>query len=754
LLTLVAAVAVSVAAVAAAQDADIPVRYDDHAVVRVYITSEADVHTMRSITNTLLSEGEGIGLVEYVVSPEGLEALKASGIDYRVLVENIQPFIDRERERLAGGGAAGASWFDDFKTYDEVNAKLVELETLRPDLASVFMSGLSLEGREIWGIRITGPGSDKPALLLNATQHAREWIAPMVAMYAADRLVKSYDLDPAVKQSVDAVEYLIIPVVNPDGYIYSWDFERLWRKNRRDNGDGTFGVDLNRNWGYAWGYDDIGSDPNPGSPTYRGTGPFSEPETQVMRDLYHANPQVVGNIDFHSHGELILYPWGYIPDPAPDRDLLHDLGEVMEASIYAVHGMPYANQQGYVLYPTNGDSIDWTYGDQGVFSYTIELRTGGPSGFELPPEEIIPNCEEIFPAVLDIAEFTTLGVFFTFPFGLPEIVEADLTTAVQVDITPISAGLEPGTAKLYSRVGPSGPFAESAMTDLGDGLFEGLLPATPCEQVVQFYFQVETTDANVHRSPADAPTSYYEATAYDILIAFADDFETDLGWTVTDDGITDGAWERGIPAGGGDRGDPPTDADGSGHCYVTDNADGNSDVDGGTTTLTSPVMDASDPGAMISYYRWYSNTYGSAPEADVFVVEVSDDGGGSWVELETVGPSGPEVSGGWFHKEFLIADIADITNTDRFQIRYHASDLDAGSVVEAGVDGVVVRTLSCDGEPCPWDCEDGGPDGSVGINDFLSLLGQWGGPGTCDFDGGGVGINDFLELLGAWGPCP
>jgi hypothetical protein len=752
---LVAAVVVFAGAVAAAQDGDVPGRYDDHALVRARITSGADLETMRSIAVHLMSEGEGIGFVDYVVSPQGLKALAVSGIKYRVLIDNLQPLIDEERQRLAGGGVAGASWFDDHKDYDAVNAKLTELETLRPDLASVFVAGLSLEGREIRGIRITGPGTDKPAVLLNSCQHAREWASVMVNMYAADRLIAEYDINPVVKDLVDEVEFFVIPIVNPDGYVWTWGPDRLWRKNRRDNGDGTIGVDLNRNWDYQWGYDDVGSDPFPGGTTYRGPAPFSEPETQVMRDFYLANPQIVVNLDFHTHGFLILYPWGYDYVSAPDADLLNDLGETMEASIFAVHGVPYTNQQGVYLYPANGISIDWTYGDQGVFSYTIELRTGGPSGHELPPAEIILNCQEIFPAVLDIAEFTTQGVQFSFPSGLPGIVEADLQTAVQVQITPITASLEPGTGKLFARVGPSGPFSESSLADLGGDLFQGLLPAAPCDEVVQFYFQVQTTDAVLHHSPDDAPASFYEVTAYDITVSFADDFESDQGWTVANSaGLTDGAWDRGVPVGGGDRGDPPTDADGSGQCYLTDNVDGNSDVDGGTTTLTSPVMDATDPGAVIAYFRWYSNATGGDPENDVFEVEVSDNDGTDWMNLETVGPAGPEVNGGWFHKEFLVADIAGIVNSDQFRIRFHASDVGGGSVVEAGVDGVDLMVLSCEPDPCPWDLDG---SGDVGVTDFLQLLAAWGpNPGhPADFDGSGdVGINDFLEMLANWGACP
>jgi hypothetical protein len=752
---LAAAVVVFVGAVASAQADDGRVRYDDHALVQVWVTSTAHIQKMRSIATTLMSEGEGFGYVDYVVSPRGLKELEASGIPYRVLIENLQPLIDAERERLAAGGIAGASWYDDYKTYDEHNTKLDELETLRPDLATVFVAGLSLEGREIRGIRITGPGADKPAVLLNATQHAREWITPMVATYSAERLVTEYDIDPVVQDLVDELEFLIIPIVNPDGYIYSWGPERLWRKNRRDNGDGSFGVDLNRNWAEAWGYDDIGSSPFPSDPTYRGTGPFSEPETQVMRDLYLANPQTVSNMDIHSHGQLILYPWGYIPDPPPDAVLLYDLGEIMEASIFAVHGRNYVNQQGYVLYPTNGGSIDWTYGDQGVFSYTFELRSGGPSGFELPADEIIPNCEEIFPSVLDMAAFSTQGVLFSFPSGLPEVVETDVQEAVQVKITPITAGLEPGTAKLLARVGSSGSFAESALTDLGDGLFEGLLPGAPCGEVVQYYFQVETTDAAVHTSPDDAPASYYEATAYDITEIFADNFETDQGWTTEVDGASSGFWQRGVPV--NDPGwdyDPVTDGDGSGQAYLTQNENGNTDVDDGAVRLISPLLDMSMGNVTIGYE--YFLRLSDSQNTDRLLVQISNDGGaGRWTLI-----ADHDIDGGllWRHHEITQADLdaAGVTLTSTMMVRFTANDADPQSINEAGVDGFEVRSLSCETVPCPCDCEDP-PDGTVDVGDFLALLAQWGTPDTCDCEDppdGAVDVGDFLALLATWGPCP
>src|SRR5205814_3666495 len=130
-----------------------------------------------------------------------------------------------------------------------------------PDLASKLTVGISTQGRTIYGMRISGPGApgSKPAMIFDGCQHAREWIAVMVPMYIADALVRNYDTNPTIKSLVDHLEIFIVPIVNVDGYEFTYAVggNRLWRKNRRDNssvpgGAGTFGVDLNRNWSVAW----------------------------------------------------------------------------------------------------------------------------------------------------------------------------------------------------------------------------------------------------------------------------------------------------------------------------------------------------------------------------------------------------------------------------------------------------------------------------------------------------------------------
>ncbi len=136
------------------------------------------------------------------------------------------------------------------------------------------------------------------------------------------------------------------------------------------------------------------------------------------------------------------------------------------------------------------------------------------------------------------------------------------------------------------------------------------------------------------------------------------------------------------------------------------------------------------------------------------MVEISDDGGLNWTVLESIGPDGPEVRGNWFHKEFLIAQVPGITNTDQFRVRFVASDLNLGSIVEAGIDAFEVGRFFCEGADCPADLDG---DGAVGPADLAELLSTWGPCEGCpaDIDGDGlVGETDLAELLAAWGPCP
>jgi len=381
------------------------VRYDGYQSVRVQIRSQADLNTMHEIGD-LWSEAEGVGPVDYLVAPDKIGALNATGLSYVVLNKNVQKLIDMERASLDlnGGwqGPADSSWFDDYKNLAAVSAYVDTLIALRPDLASRFSAGTSLQGRDLFGIKITSPGgvANKPAIVFNGCQHAREWITPMVTMFIADELIRNESSDAQIAALLDRVEFYIVPVVNPDGYEYTWTNDRYWRKNRR----GTYGVDLNRNWSVGWGGE--GSSSNRDSETYRGTSAFSEPESAGLADFMTSLGNVATSIDFHSYSQLILEPWGYTNQAPPDAPEFKLLGDTMAAEIFSVFGKSYVAGRTYnTIYPAAGVAGDWSYGDLGAYGLSIELRDTGQFGFELPKSQIRPNGQEIMPAVMYLAEY-------------------------------------------------------------------------------------------------------------------------------------------------------------------------------------------------------------------------------------------------------------------------------------------------------------------------------------------------------------
>ena len=308
------------------------------------------------------------------------------------------------------------------------------------------------------------------------------------------------------------------------------------------------------------------------------------------------------------------------------------------------------------------------------------------------------HCTEILAAFgahnMDTADVTPLD--FSFPSGRPSSVDPLGGFAFTVQIDDGCESLNPGTVTLHLQRGQGNETFNLSGTG---NVFDVVFPAVDCGDDFTYFFSAQTSTGSTVFDPQGANTNtanrYSAISATGFINQFLDNGQTNMGWTVSGD-ASDGQWNRGVPAGGGDRADPAADGDGSGACYVTDNADGNSDVDGGTTTLTSPVLDATGSGdAVISYYRWFHNA-GNNTVDDSFVVEITNDGT-TWVNLETLAPNHPDAAGGWNQVTFNVADF--VTPTSTVQVRFNASDLGGGSIVEAGVDGVSVDIIECGPPP-------------------------------------------------------
>ncbi len=347
------------------------------------------------------------GRIHIVATAGDLGRLSAQGVPFAVETARFAPA--RPVATSAAGGVNG-----EFHSYRELETDLKALESAYPGTVKLFTIGTSLEGRNIYAVKISdAPDRDEreAGVLFLGCHHAREWISVEVPLLLARYLAENAETDAGVRDLVGRSEIWIIPLVNPDGLEYSIDVYRYWRKNRRANADGSFGVDLNRNYGFMWGVDDAGSSPSPLSETYRGPSAFSEPETRAVRDLF-LRRDFRAVVSYHSFSQTILYPWGYTDVPTDRNSLLREIGLEMAGLIEAVNGRAYAcGQSAASLYLTNGDTTDWTFATSGIPSYTVELPPVDVEhgGFFNAGQEIGGVFRENLPAMLSLARRAVLA---------------------------------------------------------------------------------------------------------------------------------------------------------------------------------------------------------------------------------------------------------------------------------------------------------------------------------------------------------
>jgi Zinc carboxypeptidase len=337
------------------------------------------------------------GFVELLAWPGDEERLRAAGIDYEVVVEDV---VARDLADASTPSEAVAMPGPDRKDYRRLSGYVSEMKKLakkHPSLVRVLkLQHKTLEGRSVFGIEISARvrrDDGRPTFYVDGVHHAREWPAAEYPMIFAHYLAKRFGGNGRVTSLLKRLRVVIVPVVNVDGFDYSREslvdgqgletyplsiagLEAYWRKNRRSASGATapvarknpdaYGVDPNRNYSYAWGDDGGGSSGTHADQTYRGDAPFSEPETRNIRKLILGR-HVTGVITNHTYGDLVLRPWGHTAKDSADERILAPLGARLARAMGG-----YANEKGIGLYATTGTTDDWAYAATSALGYTFE----------------------------------------------------------------------------------------------------------------------------------------------------------------------------------------------------------------------------------------------------------------------------------------------------------------------------------------------------------------------------------------------
>ncbi len=381
---------------------------ENYKLIKILIPDQTAFQKMISTGVDLEGASGKVGeWYQLTVSESEMKLLLDEGFQINVEIEDLTQFYSSRLSKQAydalgfGYGSMGG-----YYTFDEAIRQLDTMRLLYPNLITAkFSIGNSLQGRPIWAVKISKNAdlpSTRPEVFYNALTHAREPAGMMSVIYFMWHLLQNYGTDSEATYLVDNRQMYIVPVVNPDGYEANRRFAPngggMRRKNMRNSvtDDDVQGVDLNRNFGYMWGYDNSGSSPTPTAATYRGTTAFSEPETQVLRDFCISRSTYGGFklvLNYHTYSNLLIYPWGYIANfETPDSVIFREYARDMTQFNKYAYGTP-----SQLLYPVNGGSDDWMYGEQTtknkILSFTPEVGTAS-DGFWPPSSRILPLAQE------------------------------------------------------------------------------------------------------------------------------------------------------------------------------------------------------------------------------------------------------------------------------------------------------------------------------------------------------------------------
>ncbi len=512
---------------------------------KVYLNS-GDLNRLASL-GVAIDNGE-VKKDKYIISEfseREIGIIRENGFQYEILIDDVSKFyadrnksiqdsLNAPKKKSVNAVSCSAdkyptpSYFSlgsvgGFYSYEEIMAELDSMHQRFPNLVSARQevgSSTTIEGRKLWYVKISdNPGTNEaePQVLYSALTHAREPQGMQQLFFFMYYLLENYNSNSTIKYVLDNTELYFVPCVNPDGYklnqITNPNGGGMHRKNCRNTGGNPKGIDLNRNYGYQWGYDDIGSSPNVNDETYRGTGAFSEAETQLMKS-FAENHSFKLCIDYHTYSNVLLYPWGYIDQITSDSSIFIQYAKLMTKTNGFIYGTPF---QG-IGYNANGGSFDWFYGEQTsknkIIAFSPEAGDAN-DGFWPAMNRIEPISKSFADMNMYLALFAGKYAAFTennskfvgnpgyMAFNLQSL-GLDTPATFLVTMIPVNSAMS-GTG---SPVNLSGMHLGESRTDsVSFTLSPGITPG----QQIKFIFKIESsygfyysdTITKIYGTPAD-----------------------------------------------------------------------------------------------------------------------------------------------------------------------------------------------------------------------------------------------------------
>ncbi|KAM8976725.1 carboxypeptidase B2 [Pelodytes ibericus] len=347
--------------------------------------------------------------VHFYVNVSAVDEVKAqlnkSSLAYNILVENAQSLIEQQTFNDTVSQRSSGSFYEQYHSLDDIYYWMEKMTEKYPDMVQRINIGFSFEKRPLYVLKVSGKEKrEKIAIWIDCGIHAREWIAPAFCLWFVGHAAGFYGEDKSLTKILKYVDFYVLPVMNVDGYHYTWTTNRMWRKNRsKYPNSNCFGTDLNRNFDAGWC--GPGASTNPCHETYCGPQPESEPEVKAVVDFIKQEKDVVkGYISIHSYSQMVLFPYSYTKEKTKDHDELLSLANKVTEGIRSTYRNKYVYGPGAdTIYLAPGGSDDWAY-DMGIkYSFTFELRDRGTYGFLLPVNLIKPTCSEALTGIKIIA---------------------------------------------------------------------------------------------------------------------------------------------------------------------------------------------------------------------------------------------------------------------------------------------------------------------------------------------------------------